>query len=98
MSASYASNSADLGRTERLPQFQVIILRWFFAFLSVLDCNLLAPALLLLSLPFPLLLLLLLLHFLRGDSTDGELKLGARTPSLPRVRNSVSSFSSDDKE
>ena len=68
------------------------------AFLSVFDCNLLAPALLLLSLPFPLLLLLLLLLFLRVESPDGELKLGARTPLLLRIRTSVSSFSSDNNE
>ena len=70
-------------RTDRLPQFQNRILRWFLAILSVFSTFLPAPPLLFFPLPLPLLFLLLLL---RTNSPDAELKLGSHSSWLLRER------------
>ena len=83
MSVPLESTSAVRRRTERLPQFQNIILRLFLAILSIFSSLLLAPALLLFPLPLPLLFLLFLPNVLLSDV---ELKLGARSSRLLRER------------
>ena len=70
-------------RTDRLPQFQNRILRWFLANLSVFSTFLPAPPLLFFPLPLPLLFLLLLL---RIHSPDAELRLGSHSSWLLRER------------